>query len=172
MNVSLSRSLFLPVLLLLLGGCQEAVSPSASTQEKRIEAAEPIKLTVHKSPTCGCCKHWVSHIEQQGLFAESKDTLEMDLIKNSYGIRPHYRSCHTGVSAEGYVFEGHVPAKYIKQFLAEAHEDALGLAVPAMPVGSPGMEVDDKFMAYDVLLLLKDGSSRVYASVSRYEDQF
>ena len=73
--------------------------------------------------------------------------------------------CHTTVSSNGFIFEGHIHSKYIKQFLSETHENAIGLSVPGMPLGSPGMEYEDRFMPYEVLILYKDGSSNVYAAV-------
>ncbi|HEY1059843.1 MAG TPA: DUF411 domain-containing protein [Limnobacter sp.] len=96
----------------------------------------------------------------------------MPALKNKLGIDSRYRSCHTAVSAEGYVFEGHVPAKYIRQFLKEKPQDAIGLVVPGMPAGSPGMEIGADFSPYQVLLLTRDGQSRVYATVQTYESQF
>ncbi len=98
--------------------------------------------------------------------------VDLAALKQSKLIAPRYRSCHTAVSEQGYIFEGHVPAKFIAQFLATPEQDALGLAVPAMPVGSPGMEMGDKFMPYQVLLLRDDGSHTVYAHINRYEEQF
>ncbi len=83
-----------------------------------------------------------------------------------------YGSCHTAVTENGYVFEGHVPARYIAQFLNDPPAGAVGLSVPAMPVGSPGMEYKDEFMPYQVLLVNKDGSVEVYASVESYQQQF
>jgi len=132
----------------------------------------PLELLVYKTPTCGCCKKWVSHIEEQGIVAFSKDYQNISPIKHKYGIKPNYRSCHTAITRDGFAFEGHVPAKFIQQFLSEAHTDVIGLSVPAMPVGSPGMEVNDRFMPYKVLILFKDGSSKVYATVKSYEEQF
>ena len=73
------------------------------------------------------------------------------------------RSCHTAVTSDGYVFEGHVPAKYIAQFLANPPSEAIGLAVPGMPMGSPGMEYQNKFSPYQVMQINKDGSTAVYA---------
>ena len=69
------------------------------------------------------------------------------------------------MSKEGYIFEGHIPSKYIRQFLSEDHPNAIGLSVPGMPLGSPGMEVDDLFTPYDVLILFNDGTSKIYAEV-------
>ena len=90
-------------------------------------------------------------------------------IKQRFGIAPQYQSCHTGVSADGFVFEGHVPARLIKKFLAEKPAGAIGLAVPGMPIGSPGMEMDERITPYDVLQLNKDGSTSVYSHVSTLE---
>ena len=81
------------------------------------------------------------------------------------------RSCHTAVSSQGYAFEGHIPARDSHQFLANPPADGIGLTVPAMPVGSPGMEVGDKFMPYRVLLMKKDGSTEVFASVESAAQQ-
>jgi len=160
--------------LLLMTAC--------SNDENRPRSAQPETtatetLTVYKSPTCGCCSKWQDHLTASGLSNQGQNTELMSQLKNELGIRPQYRSCHTGVSKNGYVFEGHVPAKYIKQFLDNPPDNAIGLSVPAMPIGSPGMEVDNgkggtKFMAYRVLLLKNDGSTEVYASVTDYEQQF
>ena len=124
-------------------------------------------LLVHKTPTCGCCKKWIAHLEEDGLNIDTKDLQNLDDIKNMYGIKPQYRSCHTAVSPNGFIFEGHIPSKYITQFLSEDHPNAIGLSVPGMPLGSPGMEVGDRFMPYDVLILYKDGTSEVYAEVKQ-----
>ena len=144
---------------------------SAQADESRQEE-KLFELFVHKTPTCGCCKKWISHIEDEGFVAHSKDYRSLSFIKNKYDIKSNYRSCHTAVTKNGFAFEGHVPAKFIKQFLSENHADAIGLSVPAMPIGSPGMEVDERFMPYKILILLKDGSSDVYAEVNTYEEQF
>lgn len=131
-----------------------------------------IELIVYKTASCGCCKKWISHIKDEGIIAHSKDYQNIGSIKAKYGIKPNYRSCHTAVTRNGFAFEGHVPAKFIQQFLSEQHPDAIGLSVPAMPVGSPGMEVGDRFMPYKVLILFKDGTSKVYANIKTYEEQF
>ncbi len=122
-------------------------------------------LLVHKTPTCGCCKMWMKHVEEDGFTAYGQDHQNLMKIKEKYNIEPQYRSCHTAVSSGDFIFEGHIPSKYIKQFLSEDHPEAIGLSVPGMPLGSPGMEVDDHFMPYDVLILFKDGTSKVYAEV-------
>ena len=122
-------------------------------------------LLVHKTATCGCCKQWIKHLEKNGFSISTKDHQSLQDIKESYQIKSEYRSCHTGVSKDGYIFEGHIPSKYITQFLSEEHANAIGLSVPGMPLGSPGMEFEGKFMPYDVLILFKDGTSKVYAEV-------
>lgn len=122
-------------------------------------------LLVHKTATCGCCKQWIKHLEKNGFSISTKDHQSLQDIKESYQIKSEYRSCHTGVSKDGYIFEGHIPSKYITQFLSEEHSNAIGLSVPGMPLGSPGMEFEGKFMPYDVLIFFKDGTSKVYAEV-------
>ena len=124
-------------------------------------------LVVHKTPTCGCCKKWMKHLKENGFNIDPQDHQNLNGIKDMHNIKPEYRSCHTAVSSDGFIFEGHIPSKYIKQFLSENHDDAIGLSVPGMPLGSPGMEFDNRFMPYDVLILYKDGSSKVYAEVRK-----
>ena len=124
-------------------------------------------LVVHKTPTCGCCKKWMKHLEENDFNLSSQDHQNLNDIKDMHNIKPEYRSCHTAVSSDGFIFEGHIPSKYITQFLSENHDDAIGLSVPGMPLGSPGMEFDDRFMPYDVLILFKDGSSKVYAEIRK-----
>ncbi len=145
-----------------------SVAISAGSSVTNIEDSNnELSLLVHKTPTCGCCKMWVKHIEKNGFIANIKEHDDLLEIKDKHKIEPQYRSCHTAVSKEGYIFEGHIPSKYIKQFLSEDHPNALGLSVPGMPLGSPGMEVDDLFTPYDVLILYKDGSSKVFAEVRK-----
>ncbi|MBA6291180.1 DUF411 domain-containing protein [Colwellia sp. MB3u-70] len=145
-------------------------SVAAKTQKLKLPS---IALDVYKSPNCGCCKKWLSHINDNGFESKVYSNDDFSVIKNEKGIAPRYRSCHTAISRNGYVFEGHVPAKFIQQFMqATQAVDVIGLSVPAMPVGSPGMEVDDKFQPYRILLLKSDGTSEVYAHVQSYKEQF
>ena len=125
------------------------------------------ELLVHKTPTCGCCKMWVNHMEENGFIVNTKDHQSLVKIKEELKIEPEYRSCHTGVSLQGHFFEGHIPSKYVVQFLSESNPDAVGLSVPGMPLGSPGMEVEDRFTPYDVLIHYKDGSTKVYAEIRK-----
>ena len=127
------------------------------------ETAEPVTMTVHKDPNCGCCGKWMSHMNEAGFETMANHPQRLEELKNNLGIPHELRSCHTAVTPNGFVFEGHVPSHLVQAFLAAPPEGALGLAVPGMPVGSPGMEVGDRFMAYDVLLINKDGSTSVFA---------
>lgn len=118
-------------------------------------------VTVYKSPTCGCCKKWVKHLESSGFVVESKNLNNLRTIKEQLGIAPQFQSCHTA-KIGNYVVEGHVPAEDIKRMLAEKPE-IHGLAVPGMPMGSPGMEGSRKD-EYDVLAIQNDGSHSIYNS--------
>ncbi|WP_246540315.1 DUF411 domain-containing protein [sulfur-oxidizing endosymbiont of Gigantopelta aegis] len=106
-------------------------------------------VTVYKSPTCGCCKKWVSHLEDNGFKVNAIDTDNMTAIKDKNGVPMGARSCHTAIVG-GYVIEGHVPADDIKKLLQEKRQ-VTGLAVPGMPMGSPGMEGNrvDKYSVYE-----------------------
>ena len=118
-------------------------------------------LTVTKTPWCGCCDAWVDQMKAAGF--ELTVLVEEDLnpLKNRLGVAPQYQSCHTA-EVEGYVIEGHVPAEDVKRLLAEKPE-ARGLAVPGMPVGSPGMEMGSRKDPFAVLLLKYDGNAAVYS---------
>ena len=151
---------------LLIIFCAFVISIFSSATDIQNTNAET-SLLVHKTSTCGCCKMWVEHLKMNGLKANTQDHENLDEIKKMYGIKPQYRSCHTAVSKDGYIFFCFLPSKYITQFLSENHPNAIGLSVPGMPMGSPGMEVGDRFMPYDVLILFKDGSSNVFAEVRR-----
>ncbi len=159
-------------MVIALASCSEQDAVAVTTQTQTTQA-QAIVLDVYKSPTCGCCKKWVSHINENGFESRVHQRNDVSVIKSEKGIEPRYRSCHTAISKDGYAFEGHVPAKYIQQFMQETHaDDVIGLSVPAMPVGSPGMEVGDKFMPYRVLLLKSDGTYETYANVQSYQEQF
>lgn len=142
------------------------------TQNQTAISPDPLNLTVYKSPTCGCCENWIEHVQKQNFTAVANHPHNLSEEKNKRGIQPVYWSCHTAVSPGGFVFEGHVPAKLIRKFLDEKPKGGIGLAVPGMPMGSPGMEFNDNFTPYKVLLLKADGSSEVYASVQTAKDQY
>ena len=128
----------------------------------RSPAAE---IHVYKSPTCGCCNDWIRHLEANGFRVNATDVPDSRHYRARFGMPHKLGSCHTGVVA-GYVIEGHVPAREIKRLLRE-RPSALGLSVPGMPVGSPGMdgpEYNGHVDPYDVLLVQADGRTSVFAS--------
>jgi hypothetical protein len=120
-------------------------------------------IEVWKSATCECCGAWVKHLEANGfaVTVNAADTSALATLKRQAGIGDKLASCHTA-KIDGYVIEGHVPSSDIKRLVAE-RPDAIGLAVPGMPVGSPGMEQGDEVEPYDVLLIKKDGATEVFA---------
>lgn len=121
-------------------------------------------IRVAKDPNCGCCADWIAILEEAD-FAVTVDELEPgDLRRHkiALGVPAEMASCHTGV-VDGYVIEGHVPVADIRRLLAE-RPDAVGLAVPGMPYGSPGMGPESEREAYSVHLILKGGGSEVFSS--------
>lgn len=137
------------------------------------EPAPAPTLTVYKDAQCGCCSKWVDHLAAHGIVAQAVDLDAAALaeVKRAHGVGPQYQSCHTAVTADGLVFEGHVPAPTLARFLAEHPKDGRGLAVPGMPPGSPGMEVGDRFVPYQVWQLEADGA-RVYEDVRERATQY
>ena len=120
-------------------------------------------LTVYKDPSCGCCTKWVAHLAANGLKPVVKDRSDMAALKDSLGVPKRLRSCHTAVAGK-YVIEGHVPAADLKRLLASAPRDVIGIAVPDMPAGSPGMEMGARKDRYDVIAFGSGGSTRVFAT--------
>jgi len=123
-------------------------------------APETPVIDVYKSPTCGCCNKWIDHLKANGFGVRSYDTDNVAQHKARLGVPPGYGSCHTA-EVDGYVIEGHVRAREIKRLLKERPR-ARGLVVPAMPVGSPGMEADGRKDPYKVFLVNRNGSTRTY----------
>ncbi|MFC4353063.1 DUF411 domain-containing protein [Fodinicurvata halophila] len=119
------------------------------------------KLEVYKSPYCNCCEAWVRHMREAGFAVEVHDVEDLAPIKQSHGITPDLASCHTAVLGD-YVIEGHVPAEDVARLL-EAAPQAKGLAVPGMPLGSPGMEQGNRSQPYDVIVFTETGKQAVFA---------
>lgn len=122
-------------------------------------------LTVYKNPGCGCCSAWAEHLKESGFSVSVTERSAQNTGAWQIGIAPEHRSCHTAVSEEGHVFEGHIPASIIQRFVDEQPADANGLSVPGMPIGSPGMESGGRVDPYDVLLLKADGTVEVFAHI-------
>ena len=119
-------------------------------------------ITVYKSSTCGCCALWVRHLEESGFDVIVRETEALQAIKDEHGVGNHLASCHTAL-IDGYVVEGHVPADDIKSML-ESRPDIVGLTVPGMIVGTPGMEIPGQpAQPYQVLAFDREGRTAVYA---------
>ncbi|MEO7455410.1 MAG: DUF411 domain-containing protein [Gemmatimonadaceae bacterium] len=126
-------------------------------------ASTAAPLTVYKDPSCGCCTKWVAHLRSSGLSPVVKDRSDMDSLKDSLGVPVALRSCHTAVAGK-FIIEGHVPAADVKRLLATAPKGVLGIAVPGMPAGSPGMEMPGRADRYDVVAFETGGKTHVFAS--------
>lgn len=139
--------------VLVCGWKREAGAQSA--------AAAPLAMTVHKDPGCTCCDKWAEHLRQAGFAVRVIEDGSVTPTKERVGVPPALRSCHTG-EVGGYFVEGHVPAADVLRLLRERPR-AKGLAVPGMPPGSPGMEVEGIKPSFEVMLVGRDGSTSVFA---------
>jgi hypothetical protein len=149
-----------------LTACDAPSSPTAAG------TAPTVHLDVYKSPSCKCCAKWIDRLDPQEFSISVHDRIHMGSTKVRYNIAPEHQSCHTAISESGHYFEGHIPAKFVKQFLSDPPGGVVGLAVPGMPVGSPGMESGNRFAPYEVLQIHEDGSSTVFAAVENPQDQY
>ena len=125
-----------------------------------IFAMEGKTMTVYKSPFCGCCSDWIDIMKSKGFKVDVIETNEVNNIKQKAGLQAGQTSCHTAF-VDGYVIEGHVDYSAIKKMLVEK-PNILGITVPGMPIGSPGMEQGNTKQAYNILYVNKDGSTGVY----------
>lgn len=130
----------------------------------KAETSGPIEIEVYRSPTCGCCSKWITHLEQNNFKVKDFVTDDMPAKKDEAGVPQEMASCHTGI-VDGYVIEGHVPAADIKKLL-KAKPAVVGISVPGMPVGTPGMEVGDRKDAYQVISFDKENKFKV---LTRYK---
>ena len=161
-------------LALLLGACSAASAPAAATATAAGPSADAPAgataalpaMTVRKHPSCGCCSVWIEHVRAAGFPVEALDVEDMATVKRAAGVPDAMASCHTA-EVDGYVIEGHVPAEDILRLLRE-RPPARGLAVPGMPLGSPGMEHPSGVVhPYSVMLVLPDGSTREFSRYPR-----
>jgi hypothetical protein len=135
-------------------------SAHAADEATRAQSLPVVEMTKH--PQCGCCTAWADHLRAEGFEVEVTETRKMWGVKRLAGIPQDLDSCHTA-TVGGYVVEGHVPADDIKRLLSE-RPAVKGIAVPGMPIGSPGMEVGDRTEPYDVLSFDADGETDVFES--------
>ena len=126
----------------------------------RVDAA-PTLISVTKDANCGCCNGWIDHLREEGFTVSATDSTRLNQLKAALGVPRELSSCHTA-EVGGYVIEGHVPAAAIRKLLAERPE-ARGLAVPGMPVGSPGMEVEGQPADRYAVMLFGPKGQRTYA---------
>lgn len=134
---------------------------SAWTPAGTHETVAGREITVFKDPNCGCCTKWVEHLRKHAFDVAARDTSDVAAVKRAGRIPERLHSCHTAFVG-GYVIEGHVPASDIQRLLREQPKVA-GLAVPGMPVGSPGMEVGNRVDKYDVIAFNRDGTTSVFS---------
>jgi len=140
--------------LFLIGGAYRQLSAPPA-------AAAADDVVVYKSPTCHCCSKWVEHLRNAGFSVDVRNESAMNPLKTRLGVPGDLASCHTAV-VRGYLIEGHVPAEDIRRLLAERPK-AKGLAVPGMPIGSPGMEQGDRVDPYEVVLFSDEAPPSVFA---------
>jgi hypothetical protein len=135
---------------------------AAGLMPRPVAAAKPA-ITVYKSATCGCCALWVTHLKDNGFPTRAEDVDDLGSVKKKHGVPAALQSCHTAL-IDGYVLEGHVPADLIDRLLAERPE-VVGIAVPGMPIGSPGMEVPGRAAdRYQVLAFDRTGRTTIFAT--------
>lgn len=137
-------------------------SASGATHTVALNPADSSLITVYKTPTCGCCAEWVDHMRANGFRVAVTDVAQLGPVKQTHGVPGDVATCHTG-KIGGYFVEGHVPAEDVRRMLRE-RPDIIGIAVPGMPQGSPGMEQGGTPESYDVIAIGKDGSRKVWAS--------
>jgi hypothetical protein len=154
MRFSIMRNMFtLTAAMLALG---VSIGHGQTTSSSAVKSA-----TVYKQVGCGCCSIWAEHLRKAGFKVSSMEVNDLARIKNTYGVPQAAHTCHTAL-IDGYVFEGHVPIDLVQKVLKERPRIA-GLAVPGMPIGSPGMESGSRKDPYDVLAFDREGKTTVYA---------
>lgn len=154
-SLTLSRRSFVAALPLAFVACSGAAGRSNVPER-------PAELLVYKTPACGCCNAWVEHMRAAGFSVRTVEVQDTAPMAARYSVPRALRSCHTAV-VEGYAVEGHVPAREIWRLLTERPPIA-GIAVPGMPVGSPGMEMGDRHDAFTVVAFTRDGRASAFAN--------
>ena len=135
---------------------------NAGIQAETIKAGKPVDIVVYRSPTCTCCEKWLEHLKKNNFNVKDIVTEDIQAIKNKYGVSAAMASCHTAL-VDGYVIEGHVPANDIMKLL-KTKPKIVGIAVPGMPSGTPGMEMGDRKDSYKVMSFDKENHYEVFNS--------
>ncbi|MBA4085414.1 MAG: hypothetical protein C0493_10870 [Kytococcus sp.] len=179
MSTITRRSLLALPLGGLLAACSGPTAPSATTSSPtslppRVADhgvdVDRLAMTVYKDASCGCCGGWVTHAEEHGFAITTELPDNLATVWTEHDIPLDLQSCHLARHRDGHLFVGHVPVRHVLEYLADPPKGARGLSVPAMPVGTPGMEQGDRFDPYSVMLITK-GEPRVFAKVSSPADQ-
>lgn len=155
------RSRMMQTFLLLCVSVLALAAGGWAGQVNRARKPAATAVEVYKSPTCGCCAKWVEHLRTATFAPDVHEMPDVSPVKTKAGVPASLQSCHTALVG-GYVIEGHVPADVIRQLLREKPKIA-GLAVPGMPIGSPGMEQGSRVDPYEVIAFTKDGKTSTYA---------
>lgn len=153
---------------LVLGGCSPPSDDRSATSTglENAQQAHKAAMTAYRDPSCGCCGAWARIAEQAGYEVTLLDDNNMTAVKQRLGVPPELASCHTAV-VNDYVIEGHVPLEQVDRLLNERPADIRGIAVPGMPIGSPGMEVPDGTKEpFQVIAFAADGTTSVYSTHS------
>ena len=127
---------------------------------------KPIDIVVYRSPTCGCCSKWLDHLKKHQFNVEDIVTDDVASIKKKHGVPDNLASCHTAI-VDGYVIEGHVPAADIKSLL-KMKPKVIGLSVPGMPAGTPGMEMGGRKDPFQVVSFDKEGNTQIFNNYENY----
>lgn len=162
--MKLSYLIVLLPILLTFSTVPAAADSSVWDKETELYPAGSLNITVYRSPSCGCCEGWMKHLTKHGFQLKEVKTENMEAIKQKYNLPAKLASCHTAI-INGYVIEGHVPADDIKRFLRQK-PNLLGLAVPEMPMGTPGMDTGSKKAPFEVISFSKTGA---LASFHKYQ---
>lgn len=139
---------------------------SSAWDKAQVSYFGPSTITVYRSPSCGCCKQWVKHLQKHHFTVKDIPTNNMQAIKQRHGVPPELASCHTAI-IDGYVIEGHVPADDIKQLLIDK-SNIVGLTVPGMVTGSPGMEMGKRKDSFRVLQFNQEGKVKPFNEYRNY----
>jgi hypothetical protein len=127
-----------------------------------LSAGKPVDIVVYRSPTCECCGKWLEHMKKNNFNVKDIVTDDVQAIKNKYGVPEEMASCHTAI-VEGYIIEGHVPANDIMKLL-KTKPKIVGIAVPGMPSGTPGMEMGDRKDSFNVMSFDKENHYEIFNS--------
>ena len=138
------------------------IACTMAARAEGIETNKPINIVVYRSPSCNCCGKWLEHLKKNNFNVKDIITDDVQSVKNKYGVLAEMTSCHTAI-IDGYVVEGHVPSDDIKNLL-KTKPKIVGISVPGMPKGTPGMEMGGKKDAYDVMSFDKENNYKVFNS--------